>query len=122
MRPVLEEEQPPSICLFLTGLEDAMEAKPLALAHDMNLYVQEAFAEFSREYLLDKVCMFLADPRWVPDADPIPLPDYSLTGFPAKLRNVAATYGFWLSQAMEAIHGPGYLTTEGDWEWRYDYS
>lgn len=66
--------------------------------------------------------MFLADPHWVPDANLIPLPDCSLTGFPAELTNAAATYSFWLGQAMEATHGPGYLAPEGDQEWRCDCS
>jgi hypothetical protein len=43
-----EEEQLPSIYMFLARLKDAMEAGPLALAvwpHHMDLYAREAFAE-----------------------------------------------------------------------------
>jgi hypothetical protein len=49
------KKEPPSIYLFRAWLEDAMEAGPLVLAHHMNLHAREAFAEFSWEYLLDKI-------------------------------------------------------------------
>jgi hypothetical protein len=49
------KKEPPSIYLFRAGLEDAMEAGPLVLAHHMNLHAWEAFAKFSWEYLLDKI-------------------------------------------------------------------
>jgi hypothetical protein len=41
-----EEKQPPSLHMF-PGLEDAVEAEPLALAHHMNLYARKAFADFA---------------------------------------------------------------------------
>jgi hypothetical protein len=49
--------------MFLTRLEDAVEARPLVLAHHMDLYAWEAFIKFPREFVLDKICMLLADPR-----------------------------------------------------------
>ena len=58
-----------------------MEVGPLVLSRHMNLHAQEAFAEFSWEYLLDKIWILFMDPCWVPDADPTPLPDCILTGF-----------------------------------------
>ena len=38
----------------------AVEAEPLALAHHLNLYAREAFADFSREFIHDKVLMHVA--------------------------------------------------------------
>jgi hypothetical protein len=52
--PVLEEEEEPlAICMFLVGLKDVMEEGSLTLPNHMNLYAQEAFTEFSQEYLLN---------------------------------------------------------------------
>jgi hypothetical protein len=51
--PVLEEEEPLAICMFLVRLEDVMEEGSLTLPNHMNLYAQEAFTEFSQEYLLN---------------------------------------------------------------------
>jgi hypothetical protein len=62
------------------------------------------------------------DPCWVLDADPTPLPDFILTGFPTEIRNMAATYGSWLRQAIEAIPEPDHHATKGDWPVRCDYS
>ena len=53
-----------------------MEARPLVLVHHMNLHTLEAIAEFSWEYLLDRIYIPLADPCWVPDTDPTMLLDY----------------------------------------------
>jgi hypothetical protein len=112
--PMQEDEQPPSICLFLVGIENAMEAGPLVLAGHMNLHSREAFTEFSSEYLLDKICILFVDSCWVPDADPTPLLDFILTGFPTEIRNVAATYGSWLRQSIEAIPEPDHHATKGN--------
>jgi hypothetical protein len=84
----------------------------------MNLYARETFAEFSWEYNFDKIYMLLADSHWIPDMDPTLLQDYILISFPTRLRNIAATYTFWLRQAMEASSDPGYLATEDHWEGR----
>jgi hypothetical protein len=78
-----------------------MEEGLLTLANHMNLYSQEAFTEFSREYLLDLAFEIWKDPRWVPNMDLAPLPDYVLPGFPTELRKLATTYAHWLCQAME---------------------
>jgi len=83
-----EEKQPPSLRMF-PGLEDAVEAEPLALAHHMNLYAREAFADFSREFIHNKVLMRVddKDPLWVRDKDPAPLPRCILTDFSIGLTN-----------------------------------
>jgi len=39
-----------------------MEAGPLVLARHMNLHAREAFAEFSWEYLLNKIYILFMDP------------------------------------------------------------
>jgi hypothetical protein len=87
-----EEEHPPSINMFLAWLADAIEPGALVLAHHMDPYAQEVFIEFSREYILDNICRLLADPHWVPDVDPMPLPNCILTGFLIGHRNVVVTY------------------------------
>jgi len=51
--------------MFLAGLEDAIEAGALVLAHHMNLYAREIFTEFSGD-------LFLADPRCIPRTGPTP--------------------------------------------------
>ena len=79
--PVQEEEQPPAIYMFLAGLEDAMEERPLALAHHMNLYAPEAINKFSQEYLLATAFEVWKDPCWVPESGPPPLP-YLTTSYP----------------------------------------
>jgi hypothetical protein len=100
--PVQEEEQPPSIFMFLTGLEDTVKAGPLALSHHMNLYAHETITEFSREFILDKVFMLLADPRCVLGMDLAPLTHCILTDLPTRLRNAVATYSHWLCEATMA--------------------
>lgn len=99
-----------------------MKARPSVLAHHMDLYARKAFTEFSREYILNKVCMLLVDPRWVPDMDPTTLLDYISIGFLTELRNAVATDSFWFRQAMEVTLDPGYLTTEGYLEGHCEYS
>ena len=56
--------------MFIVGLDDAIEAGALVLAHHMNLNAHEIFTEFSGDLFLDKVCELLADPRWIPRAGP----------------------------------------------------
>jgi len=62
----------------------------------MDLYTHEVFAEFSREFILDKVYELLADPCCVPDMDPTPLPRYILTDFLIGVRNAVASYRYML--------------------------
>jgi hypothetical protein len=68
----------------------------------MDLYTHEVFAKFSQEFVLDNVSELLADPCWVPDMDPTPLPHYILTNFPISVRNAVASYRYVLRQAMMA--------------------
>lgn len=65
----------------------------------------EVFAKFSREYILDNICMLLADQWWVPHTDPTPLPDCILTGFQTGIRNASATYSRWLPEASHVFGG-----------------
>lgn len=114
--PPMQEEEPPSICMFLAGLEETMETGPLALANHMDLYAWETFAEFSREHILDKICMLLGNPCWVPATDPTLLLDCILTGYPTRLQNVTATYNRWLCQTVTAAPDLSALVHEvGDW-------
>jgi hypothetical protein len=81
----------------------------------MDLYTHEVFAKFSREFVLDKVSELLADPCWVPNMDPTPLPHCILTDFPIGVRNTVASYRFMLRQAMMAAPDLSTLIIE-DWD------
>ena len=51
--PVVQEEEPPYICLFLTRIEDTVAAGAPALARHMDPYARDFSNDFDRGHLLD---------------------------------------------------------------------
>ena len=49
----MEEEQPPSICAFFTGLEETMNVGPRVLAQHLNHYGRDVFTKLGRESNLE---------------------------------------------------------------------
>jgi hypothetical protein len=47
--PVEEDEQPPPICTFFAGLEEAVNVGPCALAQHLNCYGCDVFTKLARE-------------------------------------------------------------------------
>jgi hypothetical protein len=47
--PIEEEEQPPPICAFFAGLEEAMDVGPCALTQHLNRYGRKILAKLGRE-------------------------------------------------------------------------
>jgi hypothetical protein len=45
----VEEEQPPPICAFFVGLDEAMDVGPYALAQRLNRYGCDVFAKLGQE-------------------------------------------------------------------------
>ena len=45
----MEEEEPPLICAFLVGLEEAMNVGPCALAQHLNRYGHDVFTKLGQE-------------------------------------------------------------------------
>lgn len=51
--PAQQEEQPPPVCAFVAGLEEAMDGEPLTLARHLSRYGCDIFAKTIREHELD---------------------------------------------------------------------
>ena len=90
--PVEEKEQPPLICAFFAGLEEAMDVGPRALAQHLNHYGRDVFTKLGREHDLEAILGLWEDPNWVPRSDQLSLPDHFLLGFPTGLRNATTIY------------------------------
>jgi hypothetical protein len=51
----VEEEQPPSICVFFAGLEEAVDVGPCALAQHFNHYGRNVFTKLGQENDLETI-------------------------------------------------------------------
>ena len=92
----MEEEQPPLIYAFFTGLEEAVNVGPCTPAQHLNHYGCDVFTKLGRESNLEASLRLWADPNWTPRSDLQKPPDYLLPGFLAGLRKVVAIYSNWL--------------------------
>ena len=53
--PVEEKEQPPLVCAFFAGLDEAMGAGPRALGQHLNCYNRDVFTKISYKHDLNAV-------------------------------------------------------------------